>query len=99
MNTSKIPYPLSHGRRLPNLLIAIFLTISLGAGIMSSVARTQTVQTILFLDLGAAASPAALQLLGANAEDHLSGSGAPGSFSGSGRAHAIAVGDFNKDGF
>lgn len=99
MNTFRTPHSLSVGRRLPTFVIAIFLAISLGAGALFSSARTQTVQTILFLDLAAAGSPAGLQLLGANAEDHMSGSGAPGSFSGSPRAHAIAVGDFNKDGF
>jgi hypothetical protein len=70
MNTFRIPVSLSRGRRLPTLLLAIFLTISLAAEVISSAARTQTVQTILFVDLGAAASPAGIQLLGANAEDH-----------------------------
>lgn len=90
---------LVRGSRLPMLLISTLLTISLGAGVRSLSARMQSIQTVLTFDLGAASSPAAIQLLGASANDHLSGKGTPGSFSGFPRAHAVAIGDFNKDGF
>ncbi|HXG90755.1 MAG TPA: Ser-Thr-rich GPI-anchored membrane family protein [Blastocatellia bacterium] len=56
--------------------------------------KAQTIQTI---DLGA--TSASLQLLGASASDHLSGNGTADTFSTFPRAHALATGDFNNDGF
>jgi len=42
---------------------------------------------------------ASISLLGATADDHLSGDDAPDSFTAFPRAHAVATGDFNNDGF
>ena len=47
----------------------------------------------------AAPTPSNPTIIGANADDHLSGNGTPDTFSAFPRAHAIAVGDFNHDGF
>ena len=60
---------------------------------------SQTAQATFNIDLGAVPSPANIRLLGANVDDHLSGNGTPATFSTFPRAHAIAVGDFNHDGF
>ncbi|HSB08262.1 MAG TPA: hypothetical protein VLM38_02030 [Blastocatellia bacterium] len=84
---------------LISLLLSVSLSVSMVAGIPSGTARGQSVQTILTLDLSALPSPANIQLLGASPNDHLSGGGTAGSFSALPRAHALAVGDFNKDGF
>lgn len=87
------------GRRLHIALISILLSLSLIAGLPAATVRSQTVETILVVDLAAIPSPANIQVLGAASDDHLSGGGTPGTFSALPRAHALAVGDFNKDGF
>jgi FG-GAP repeat len=59
---------------------------------------SQTGQPAASISL-AAPTPSNPTLIGANADDHLSGSGTPDTFSAFPRAHAVAVGDFNHDGF
>src|SRR5205085_1342321 len=79
-------------RRLVVLLAAIALlagTLPVGG---------QSLQAIFNIDLGATPSPANIRVLGASTDDHLSGNGTPNTFTGFPRAHALAVGDFNKDG-
>ncbi|HJQ26546.1 MAG TPA: hypothetical protein VKA60_21705 [Blastocatellia bacterium] len=80
-------------RRLVVLIAAIALlggTIPVGG---------QSIQAIFNIDLGANPSPANIRVLGAGPDDHLSGNGTPNTFTSYIRAHAIAVGDFNHDGF
>lgn len=86
-------------RRLRASLTTILLSVSMVAGMFTPTTRSQSVQATLMIDLSAAPSPANIQMLGANSSDHLSGAGTSGSFSSFPRSHAIAVGDFNKDGF
>lgn len=86
-------------RRLPQLTIAILLSAFLVANYFSETAATQSVQTVQTIDLGANPNPANIQILGATSGDHLSGNGAAGGFSILPRAHAIAIGDLNNDGF
>lgn len=86
-------------RRLPELTLAILLSLSLVAFHFSAAAVTQSIQTLQSIDLGATPNAANIQILGAASGDHLSGNGAPGVFSTLPRAHAIAVGDLNNDGF
>ncbi len=80
-------------RRLVVVIAAIALlsaTIPVGG---------QSIQAIFNIDLGANPSPANIRVLGASPDDHLSGNGTPNTFNSYIRAHAIAVGDFNHDGF
>src|SRR5436853_4240592 len=60
---------------------------------------SQTAQATFNINLGDVPSPANLQVIGASANDHLSGNGLPDTFSVFPRAHALATGDFNHDGF
>ncbi|HKP11573.1 MAG TPA: hypothetical protein VJZ91_05660 [Blastocatellia bacterium] len=60
---------------------------------------SQTAQATFNINLGDVPSPASIRVLGASADDHLSGNGTPDTFSTFPRAHALAVGDFNHDGF
>lgn len=55
-----------------------------------------TAQALFIVDLGI--STPDVTILGASQDDHMSGSGAPGAFANL-HARAIAVGDFNADGF
>src|ERR1043165_6355647 len=94
MNCLKENRP-SHGAGLGQTFVVFFAAIALITG--SVTAGSQTAQATLNLDLGT--TPADITLLGANANDHLSGNGTPNTFSTFPRAQAIAVGDFNHDGF
>src|SRR5690349_4954483 len=81
------------GRTLVVCLAAIALfanTVPVGS---------QTAQATFNINLGDIPSPASIRVNGANANDHLSGNGTPATFSTFPRAHAIAIGDFNHDGF
>src|SRR5689334_2508134 len=60
---------------------------------------SQTAQATFNINLGDVPSPANPQVIGASAQDHLSGNGTPDTFSTFPRAHALATGDFNHDGF
>lgn len=60
---------------------------------------SQTAQATFNINLGDVPSPASIRINGANASDHLSGNGTAATFSTFPRAHAIAIGDFNNDGF
>ena len=60
---------------------------------------SQTAQATFNINLGDVPSPASVRVLGASANDHLSGNGTPDTFSAFPRAHALAIGDFNHDGF
>jgi len=60
---------------------------------------SQTAQATFSIDLGTIPSPANIRVNGASANDHLSGNGTPATFTAFPRAHAIAIGDFNHDGF
>ncbi|HVG18454.1 MAG TPA: Ser-Thr-rich GPI-anchored membrane family protein [Blastocatellia bacterium] len=62
------------------------------------VAEDQFPQANTNIDLGGNPNPAGVTLLGASTNDHLSGNGAPNTFSVFPRAHAIVTGDFNRDG-
>src|SRR2546423_13226669 len=78
------------------------LTLIAVAGIIgpfSATADDLFPQASTLIDLGANPSAAGVTLLGAGANDHLSGNGTAGTSSIFPRAHAIVTGDFNKDGF
>src|SRR5438105_3960243 len=77
-------------------LVVLFAAIALLAGTLP--VGGQSLQAIFNIDLGANPSPANIRVLGASTDDHLSGNGTPNTFTGFPRAHALAVGDFNKDG-
>lgn len=86
--------------KLRRLTVVITLIAVAGiAGPVSAITDNQFPQAITNIDLGASPSPAAVTLLGAGSDDHLSGSGTANTFSVFPRAHAIVIGDFNKDGF
>lgn len=87
----------AHKAGLLHRLVVVFAAIALMAGALP--VGGQSIQAIFNIDLGAVPSPANVRVLGAGADDHLSGNGTPNNFSTFTRAHAIAVGDFNKDGF
>src|SRR5215510_15018658 len=81
------------------LTLTILLSISYLARLGSASASGQMIQTNQTIDLGAMPNAANIHILGAAQPDHLSGNGAPGSFASFPRAHALATGDFNNDGF
>jgi hypothetical protein len=60
---------------------------------------SQTIQATFNINLSDVPSPASIRVLGASASDHLSGDLTPDTFSAFPRAHALATGDFNHDGF
>lgn len=68
------------------------------AGPVSATADDQFPQANTNIDLGGTPNPAGVTILGAGANDHLSGNGAPNTSSVFPRAHAIVTGDFNRDG-
>src|ERR1044072_9418299 len=81
-------------------LTAVITLISM-AGIvvpLAAAADDQFPQTSTVIDLNDTPNPAALTVLGANANDHLSGNGTANTFTTFPRAHAIVTGDFNGDG-
>jgi hypothetical protein len=78
-------------------LVGGFAALVLTVG--TATVGSQTAQATFNIDLGAVPSPANIRLLGANPDDDLSGNGSPNVFTTFPRAHAIAVGDFNHDGF
>lgn len=83
-----------HTRILTCALIALLLATHLA--VAASIRQDFTAQALFIVDLGI--SPPDVTILGASQDDHLSGSGAPGAFA-SLHARAVAVGDFNADGF
>ena len=84
------------GRRLiPVFLFAFFLlAAALLVGNSLLKAKAQTTQAIQTIDV----TTAPVTVLGASEKDEISGNGSPGVFTTFPRAHAIATGDFNKDG-
>src|SRR5690242_8008558 len=74
-----------------------FAAIIITAGIVP--VGSQTAQATFNINLADVPSPANPQVIGASAMDHLSGNGTPDTFSVFPRAHALATGDFNHDGF
>lgn len=92
--------PLSK-RRLVSAILAItmsgLMVVTHTFGIASSAGDQITPQLVQTVDLNATA--ARLSVLGANDDDNLSGNDAPDSFATFPRAHAVATGDFNNDGF
>lgn len=81
------------GKRLTSaFLLAIFL-LATGWPVGNSL-KAQTPQAIQTIDV----TTAQITVLGASEKDELSGNGAEKTFTTLPRAHAIATGDFNKDG-
>jgi hypothetical protein len=84
------------GKRLhPVFLLAFFLLAAawpVGNSLLK--AKAQSPQAIQTIDV----TTAPLTVLGAGEKDELSGNGSPGVFTAFPRAHAVATGDFNKDG-
>src|SRR5436853_5362371 len=78
-------------------LAFVFAAIIVTAGTVP--VGSQTAQAAFTINLGDNPSPANIRVLGASANDHLSGNGTPDTFSVFPRAHALATGDFNHDGF
>ncbi|HEY7543573.1 MAG TPA: hypothetical protein VID27_01765, partial [Blastocatellia bacterium] len=89
--------PLSKQRLISALLVIALsglLVVAL-SGIASSAGDQITPQLIQTVD----AAAARVSVLGANDDDNLSSNDAPDSFATFPRAHALATGDFNNDGF
>ncbi|HJQ68134.1 MAG TPA: hypothetical protein VKA70_04145 [Blastocatellia bacterium] len=84
------------GRLLgPSFLLAIFLLAAVWPVSNSLIkVKAQTPQAIATIDVNLAP----LTVLGASEKDELSGNGAAQDFDDFPRAHAVATGDFNKDG-
>ena len=79
-----------------SLLAVVLVSIAMAGVPFNAKTDDVSIQTVQFVDLSATA--ANIQILGAGAADHLSGSGATNSFATFPRSHAIATGDINDDG-
>jgi hypothetical protein len=81
------------GRRLTSAFLLAFFLLATGWPVGHSL-KAQTPQAIQTIDV----TTAQLTVLGASEKDELSGNGASQIFTTLPRAHAVATGDFNKDG-
>jgi hypothetical protein len=84
-------------RRLTAVMTLISMAWVIGS--VSATADNLLPQASTNIGLGDTPNPAAATLIGASANDHLSGNGTANTSSVFPRAHAIATGDFNRDGF
>jgi FG-GAP repeat protein len=78
------------------LVLLTLISIAAASILPSALAQKVTPQTIQLIDLST--TTPSITYLGASADDHLSGNGNSDDPA-IGRAHAIATGDFNNDGF
>jgi hypothetical protein len=81
------------GRRLTSAFLLAFFLLAAGWPVGNSL-KAQSPQAIETIDV----TNAQITVLGASEKDELSGNGAEKTFTSFPRAHAVASGDFNKDG-
>src|SRR5215211_462423 len=91
----------THSKRqnVATFFILLLIAVSLVAPAYKASGDDFTPQTLLTIDLGTSNNFVNLEIFGAAADDHISGNGDPNTFTNFPRAHALATGDFNKDGF
>jgi hypothetical protein len=88
--------PSRRQQRRISLLVVIVVAAALLVPPFKATTDDFSIQTVQVIDLSAAT--ANIQLLGAAADDHLSGNGSPNTFATFPRARALASGDINNDG-